>query len=163
LAELRDVLSDGPEAARTGEDVGIVGDHEAALPTGQDPARVEGVAADHTDRAHLAAVIRRPMGLARVLDHVETVPVSDGQDLLEIGRHPNDVEGDDLPRLRGDLLLDPGRVEVEGPRVDIDEYGHGALVEDRLPGAAERVRGRDDLVSVFDPDRVERAMDRRRP
>jgi hypothetical protein len=54
--------------------------------------------------------------LARVLDDVQAVAAGDGQDLVEVGRHPADVDRDDRFRPGGDPLLDPSRVEVERAR-----------------------------------------------
>ncbi len=65
-----------------------------------------------------------------------------------------------IARVRSVIFeFDLADVEVEGLGVDVDEDRDRALVEDRLEGPGERVRGRDDLVARLDTDRVERRVD----
>ena len=73
------------------------------------------------------------------------------------------MDGEDGPRPVRDLRLDLRDVEVEGLRVDVDEDRDRTLLEDRLEGPGERVRGRDDLVARPDTDGMERRVDGGRP
>ena len=53
-----------------------------------------------------------------------------------------------------------GRIDVEGPRLDVDQNGPGIEIADDFGGGRERDRGRDDLVSRAQADGLERQVER---
>ena len=69
-----------------------------------------------------------------------------GLEGLPLDRSPEQVNGHDGARLRGDRRCDRRDVDVERIRVDVDQNGLGAAQLDDVRRRGERVGGDDDLV-----------------
>jgi hypothetical protein len=98
-----------------------------------------------------------PLGserLGAVFQNEQPVSVRDLSEAAHVRRVPEQMDGKDPARSRGDALLDEGRVQVECLGVDVDEDGSGPHAVDRLGGRDERERGGDDLVPGLDAERL---------
>ena len=157
------VLAEGAHAARDVGELRVVGDEDAALPARQVLARLEREAARVRDGAHRLALVRRAVGLRRVLDDDEVVLPGDLQHLVEIAGVAVDVDGHEGPRARGEGRLDGAHVDVAVLRVDVDEHGDGADLHHREGGRHERVGGDDDFVALAHAQRRQRHREGARP
>jgi hypothetical protein len=102
------------------------------------------------------------MRLGTILDEEEAAPVADLLDGSDVHRLPEEVDRDDRLGLPGDLRFDAGRVDME-ISVEVDEYGPGARLADRLGRGDEAVGDGDDLVARADAQGLEGDIDGIRP
>ncbi len=136
---------------------GVVRGHGAALPGGDDLARMEGEAAEHAEPAAGAAAVRRAERAGGVLDQRQL------RQLLEPRRPAEQVHGEDRLRVRRDAPRGVLGIDVHRHRVDVDEHGPRAHERDDVRGRRERVRGHEHLVARPDPGREHADVQRRGP
>src|SRR5881227_3100325 len=92
----------------------IVRDDRAALSGGNRLARLMAKYPDVPHRARRLTLIAGAHGLRGVFEHLEIVLPRDGKNLVHVGWRALQVDGDQDLRVRGNAMLDIGRVDVEG-------------------------------------------------
>lgn len=102
------------------------------------------------------------MGLRGILDHRNAMPVGDRQDRIHIGQPTVQMHRDDGPGARRDGALDHGRVDVEGPRIGIDQHRRCAGIADGGDRRDEGHRRGDHLIARPDAEGEQRQVQRRR-
>jgi hypothetical protein len=80
--------------------------------------------------------------------------------LLPVERPPEEVDREHGPGPRRDGVVDLGEIEVERGGVDVDENGGRPGEPHDVRGGRERVGRHDHLVSLADPERQHREMER---
>ena len=127
--------------------VAAIGPDGAALAHGDVVGGIEADRANVAEGADQLAVIARAEGVAAVLDHIEIMLLRHPHDLAEVERIAEGVGQNDGPGLVGHRRLDPGRVDIVGRQVDIDEDGHKAVLDGGIDRRREAGRAGDDLVA----------------
>jgi len=105
---------------------GIIGEAGATIAIA--PKRLGGEKAGGTDRAQAAtatAMLRTPEALGAVFDHRQTISISDGINGREISRLAIQAHRDDRLGTLTDRLLQLGRIQVVGGRIDVHVHRHG--------------------------------------
>jgi len=62
-----------------------------------------------------------PIACAASFDHDQPAPGRNLQDRIHVGALAVQMDGQNRPCLRRDLRFDPRRIQIVGPRIDIDE------------------------------------------
>ncbi len=114
---------------------------------GQLLGRHDARAVDVAQAADVAPLVDRAHGVRRVGDHDQVVLAGDGMQRVVVGRQAVQIDRQDGARARRDRLFDSRRIEVEGPRVDVDEDRNGQVMQDGRGGGQEGQRRDDDLVA----------------
>ena len=146
-----------PVAEGLDEDLqfGPVGDDAAALAHRDVMGGIEAERRQAAERARLLSVIERPECVAVVLDEPQAVLRSDTRDRFEVEGVPERVRDEDSPRARRDRLLERSDIDVVRLQLDVDEYRHQSIQDDRVQGRREARGYRDDLVAGLKPLRAE--------
>ena len=120
----------------------------------------EGERGGIADRAAADAVERGAVGLRRVLQQRQPVPLADLRERPHRGRVAEQVHRHDRARARRDRGLHGGGIEVERLVLDVGEHGHRTDRGDRLGRCVERERRADDLIAGLDAQRAQRDQQR---
>lgn len=130
----------GPPADRVGP-VGPVRHHAAAIAERAEIlAGIEAERRDVAQRADLAAVQRRAVGLGGILDHRNAPRCQNIADVAEIDRQAVERDNQHGARPRRQRAQDAGRVDQHRRRIGVDGHGSRAGVEDGEPGGDEGMR-----------------------
>lgn len=111
---------------------------------------------------HVCPGAHRAVRLRAVLDNSEPMLPRERGHCWHVGGHAVEVGDNDGSGPGGQMPLQVGRVEVPGPLVDVDEYGHGVHGEQRHHGGEEGIGGREHLVARLQTDPEERRIQRGR-
>ena len=130
LGVIFDALKSHPEAFL--RVLGIDEQRGASSPAAQQPRLVRPVVAIDADvraRPGAAAAERRAERVGRILDHQQVVRGSDLSQPVPVGQVTDQRRHHHRPRVGSDHRLDLLGIDVEGIRLNIDERGHEAVLD----------------------------------
>ena len=149
----------GEEAEALGQSGVVGGEHAGVAKRAEVLGRIEAEATDCTERAGGLVIEARADGLGGVLDHVQAVALGDLTDGVHVGTLAEEMHRNDRPGERRDCVFDLLRVDVERPRIDINEHGLRAQPPDGAGRGEEREARHDDFVPFADVEGHQREED----
>ena len=94
---------------------------------------------------HALPAMAHAEGVGGVVDHLKPMSGGDARDRLDVAGLAVAMDRQDRAGARGDRGFDPGGIEVEGHRVDVDEDGGEPAPEQGVRGRDEGIGRRDHL------------------
>jgi hypothetical protein len=157
------LLTPVAQRAHTLGEVGAIRDDGAALAAGAEIlSRVEAETTEIAERAGAPATALGAVGLRRILDHGDAVTLGYFANLFDLSEPPVQMHRHDGLRPRRDRGLETAWVHRPRRRIDVDQNGRRADVEDRRDGCDEGHGHGDDLVARPHARGEQRQLERRR-
>ncbi len=125
----------------------IIRDANAAFERRDVVRIIEAEGRDTSEGADRLAAIARAQRLAAILDERQPAPRTDRHDRVHVARIAIDGNDHHAARLGADRALDFVRIDVERRRIDVDDDGHQAALDERPHGGRPRERRHDHLVA----------------
>jgi hypothetical protein len=139
------VIAERPQSERQ---VRIVRGGEAAHSRHHQVGDVGGEAPDHPEGADGGPVVPREHRLARILDHLQTVPSGELHDGTDAAGESAEMHGNHRARARRDAAGHVVGIHAVVGKSDVDEDGLHAVVDDDVRGGDEGGGGNQHLVAV---------------
>ena len=132
------------------QDVVAVGNKYAAFATAKVLVLVKREGPAVTNRTDFPPFVKRPMGLAGILDDPQVVLPGDRHDRVHIAGNPPVMDHEYCLGPVGDRGFDLGWIEMHGIPVDIHENWNDHVVKDAGRGGGPAQRRGDDLIPGSD-------------
>src|SRR5262249_21180771 len=88
---------------------------------------------------------RAPECMSSIVDHTQPIAIGNLLDRQDVARRPVYMNAKDPRRLSSDVLLDLGRIDVEGSRIDVAKDRLNAVPAQHVRSRRKAERSRDHL------------------
>src|SRR4029453_6242394 len=133
--------------------VAVVGCDHAAFAGRHDLVAKKTERGGVAETADTLSLIFSPMCLCRVLEDKQAMFTRDRNDRVHVRRMAVKVYWDDALRMRGDLPSNSSRINIERPRVTVDEHRRGAAIGHGVSGGNVSKGRNDDFVAWLEAQR----------